>query len=76
MQRGSNGIREDSGGLASPTERKDLCDWIVMARNIPEIIGMIRHILVVGFRTALRMMLIAAALADAVPATGTRVEAA
>jgi len=47
-----------------------------MAGNIPETIGMIRHILVSEFRTVLRMMVIAGALADAVPAAGARVEAA
>jgi|LGVF01.1.fsa_nt_gb hypothetical protein len=47
-----------------------------MASNIPEMIGMIRHILMSEFRTVLRMMFIAAALADAAPAAGARVEAA
>lgn len=47
-----------------------------MADNILEMIGMIRHILVIGSGTVLRMMLIAGALADTVPATGARVEVA
>jgi len=50
-----------------------LYDLVVVASNIPEMIVMIRHILVVGFRTVLRTMLIADMLADAVSA---RVEAA
>ncbi len=37
---------------------------------------MIRHILMIGSRTVLRMMLIAGTLADAVPAAGARVGAA
>ena len=53
-----------------------LYDRIVMTSNIPEMIVMIRYILVCEFRTVLRMMLIAGALADAVPAAGARVEAA
>ena len=44
-----------------------------MASNIPEMIGMIRHIFVCESRTVLRMVVIAAALADAVPAAGARV---
>ncbi len=47
-----------------------------MASNILEMIGMIRHILVSEFCTVLRMMPIAGALADNVPAAGARVEAA
>ena len=47
-----------------------------MTSNIPEMIGMIRYIPVSEFRTVLRMMLIAGALADTVPAAGARVEAA
>jgi len=47
-----------------------------MARNIPETIVMIRHILVSESRTLLRTMLTADMLADAAPAVGARVEAA
>jgi hypothetical protein len=47
-----------------------LYDQIGMASNIPEMIVMIRHILVSESRTVLRTMLSAAALADAAPAAG------
>jgi len=41
-----------------------------MARNIPETIVMIRHIILVESRTVLRTMLIAGTLAANVPAAG------
>jgi len=47
-----------------------------MARNIPETIVMIRHILLVESRTVLRTMLTADMLADAAPAAGDVVGAA
>jgi hypothetical protein len=47
-----------------------------MASNIPELIGMIRHILMSKSRNVLRTMLIAGTLADATPAAGARVVAA
>ena len=43
-----------------------------MGGGIPEMIVMIKNILVIGFRTVLRTMLIADTLADA---AGARVEA-
>ena len=46
---------------------------VIVVGNISEMIVMIRHILVIDFRTVLRTMLIAGALADAAP---TRVEVA
>ena len=55
---------------------RHLYDRVVVASNIPEMIGMIRHILVIDSRTVLRTMLIAGALADAAPAADARVEAA
>jgi len=47
-----------------------------MARNISEMIVMIKHILMSESNTVLRTMLIAGTLADAAPAAGARVEAA
>jgi len=47
-----------------------------MAGNIPEMIGMIRHIFMSESRTVLRPIFIAGTLADAAPAAPTRVEAA
>ena len=38
---------------------------VIVVGNIPEMIGMIRHILVIESRTVLRSMLIADVLADA-----------
>ena len=38
-------------------------DRVVVVSNISEMVVMIRHILVIGFRTGLRMMLIAGVLA-------------
>jgi hypothetical protein len=55
---------------------KVLYDVVIVVGNIPEMIVMIRHILVIDSRTVLRTILIAAALADAAPAAPTRVEAA
>jgi len=55
---------------------RHLYDRVVVASNIPEMIVMIRHILVIDSCTVLRTMLIADALADAAPATDARVEAA
>ncbi len=56
--------------------RRLLYDAVFLVSNILEMIGMIRHILVCESRTVLRMMLIAAGLADNVPAAGARAEAA
>ncbi len=42
-----------------------LYDRVVVASNIPEMIVMIRHILVIDLRAVLRTMLIAGALDDA-----------
>ena len=42
-----------------------------MASNIPEMIVMIRHILVIDFRTVLRAMLIAGVLAVLLACAGT-----
>jgi hypothetical protein len=55
---------------------RHLYDRVVVASNIPEMIVMIRHILVSKSRTVLRTMLIAGTLADAAPAAGARVGAA
>jgi hypothetical protein len=51
-----------------------LYDAVVMASNTPEMIVMIRHILVSESGTVLRMMLIAAALTVAAPAACADVE--
>jgi hypothetical protein len=55
---------------------RHLYDRVVVASNIPEMIVMIRHILIGESGTVLRTMLIAGALADAAPAAPTRAEAA
>ena len=52
-----------------------LYDAVFMAGSILQVIGMIRHILMIESRTVLRTML-AGTLADAMPAAGARVEAA
>ena len=52
---------------------RHLYDLVVVASNIPEMIVMIRHILMSESRTVLRPMIIAGTLADAVSA---RAEAA
>jgi hypothetical protein len=55
---------------------KVLYDVVIVVSNISEMIVMIRHILVIDFRTVLRTMFIAGALVDNVPAADARVEAA
>ena len=55
---------------------RHLYDLVVVANNIPEMIIMIKHILVIESRTVLRTISIAGALAANVPAADARVEAA
>ena len=55
---------------------RHLYDRVVVASNIPEMIVMIRHILVIDLRAVLRPILITGTLADAAPAAPTRVKVA